>query len=260
MPPGKGKGNDILGDEYGLYKHYRDHWLMNDQEASGNVMDKVMNDIVVAKLGRKVDLYTSDIGIGLEVKDMNREETIHAPLNLGQSVCALHTLKNGGNMVCKMFLFFKPFTISLLYLLTCTFEEFYICKPMTSRPGNAEIYIVGKGYKYNEDIIKRLEEVLYSWSEEKVEESLVPIPDNFYANIVFDLYYIYGRQIQFIKKTTDLITHEYKQSNRVAKIGDIFHRPFHDPFKIELAFRTNIVKSWQKQYDIPTNTIFTLPQ
>ena len=257
--PGKDKTDDILGDEYGLYKTYRDHWLMNDKEATGDVMDKVMNDIIQSKLGQKVDLYTSDIGIGLDVKEMNREETIHAPLNLGQIVCALHTLKEGGNMICKMFLFFKPFTISLLYLLTTVFDECYICKPMTSRPGNSELYIVGKGYKHDSIVVKRLEDVLYQWTEAKMDECLVPIPDTFYMDIVYDLYAIYGRQIQFIEKNTMLIKREYERSRTIPTIGEIFHRPKHDPFKAELGFRSSIVKSWQRHYQIDTTTLFRLP-
>lgn len=248
--PGFGKDKKILGDEFGLYKKYNEKWLMNDKEASGDVTNSEMNKIIQQKLAGKVDLYTSDIGIELKIEEMNDEETIEAPLNLGQIICALNTLKEGGHMVCKTFLFFKPFTMSLLYILTNVFGELYICKPMSSRPGNSEIYIVGKYYKENKAITKRLENILYNWKRELIDIAFEPISEEFYLQLVYNLYYIYGRQKYFLDKILKLVELEYKNSSNLPKIIDILKRPDNDESKKENNFRSNIVRIWKKLYPI----------
>ena len=50
-------------------------------------------------------------------------------------------------MVTKQYTFNNPFSRSLIALTSLLFEEAYVVKPVTSRPGNSEVYIVGKGFQ-----------------------------------------------------------------------------------------------------------------
>ena len=204
--PGDGKGTnkEIFKDSFKLYEKYPDRWLMNDKNG-GSVLDPKMIWIIEDRLMDSVDLYTSDIGIGAEFD----EEEAEAPLNLGQIICALKTLKRGGTMVCKMFLFFKPFNMSLLRLLCNVFEHFYVTKPIASRGGNSEIYIIGKGYKKNQDIIDTLMHSLKTWDKKSVDTYITPITEDFYVKLVYALYYIYKRQLLFLKKNMDIVKAVY---------------------------------------------------
>ena len=243
--------DSILGDSFGLYKKYRDHWLMNSGDATGDVTNPAMIRIMREKLGGTVDLYTSDIGIGVSYDEANNQESLEAHLNLGQVVCALRTLKEGGSMVCKTFMFFKPMTMSLLYLLTSVFDQFTISKPMTSRPANAEIYLVGKGYRNNEDVTAKLEELLFNWNIQKMNDWIVPIPQDFYLEIVYSLYYLYQRQSYFVEKNLEFVKHEYSFSTRPPRITDIFARKgTSDKNYKEFSLRQKMVEEWKRKYPI----------
>ena len=47
---------------------------MDGKEHSGNVLDIKMIDYIRERIGGTVDLYTSDIGIPLEVEDLKNQE------------------------------------------------------------------------------------------------------------------------------------------------------------------------------------------
>ena len=47
----------------------------------------------------------------------------------------------------KMFTFFECDTICLLYLLRSVFESVDVMKPVTSKEGNSEVYVVCREFK-----------------------------------------------------------------------------------------------------------------
>ena len=207
--------SEILGDSFKLYEKNKDNWLMNGKEYSGDVLDLKMIDYIKERIGGTVDLYTSDIGIPLNVEDLNNQETLETPLNLGQVICGLVSLKNGGHLVCKMFLFFSKFNMSLLSILNNLFDEFYISKPVSSRPANSEIYIIGKGYKgYNKEAMTELLQSLVLWkTKDMSNEQISEIKEEFYATLIYASYKIYQRQIYFIEKNVRLIKDYYNTHN-----------------------------------------------
>ena len=145
----KGKEN-ILYDEYGLAAKYPQRWLMLRFENDGDVTDPEIQEKIQTffeeKENNKVDLYTSDLGFDVSV-DFNQQETLHAYANLGQIFSGLITLKMGGTMIVKMFTFFETFSVTLIAILTTLFERLDIAKPVSSKEGNSEIYLIGIGYK-----------------------------------------------------------------------------------------------------------------
>ena len=147
----------ILGDMYGLYENNRDRWLMgpppNALPAGENPLSgDLTNANVVAALADAVHtrfggatLYTSDAGIDVSA-DFNRQEELTSLLNFGQVLCGLLSLAPGGHLVTKQYTFITPFSRSLIALVATFFDETYIVKPLTSRPANSEVYVVGKGF------------------------------------------------------------------------------------------------------------------
>ena len=62
---------------------------------------------------------------------------------------AINTFFSGGHFVMKMFTFFECNTICLLYLLRNVFEFVDVIKPVSSKEGNSEVYVVCREFKKN---------------------------------------------------------------------------------------------------------------
>lgn len=140
-----------LEDKFNLYKNYPNNWLMNEKN-NGDVLIEENQLEIRSKIGGLVNLYTSDLGFDVS-NDYNEQEKIHSTANIGQILSGILTLKNGGCFITKQYTTFEPITISIMYLASTFFNEFYICKPKTSREANSETYLVGKGFKYDNNII-----------------------------------------------------------------------------------------------------------
>jgi cap1 methyltransferase len=70
----------------------------------------------------------------------NLQEFKVKQLVLCQFLTMYTCLAPGGDFVCKVFDMFTPFTVGLVYLLRCSFENVSIVIPYTSRPANSERY------------------------------------------------------------------------------------------------------------------------
>ncbi len=134
-----------LEDKYKLYENFRERWLMHENN-NGDVLIEDNQIDFCRQLGNQVDLYTSDLGFDVS-SDYNNQELIQLPANIGQILTGLLTLKKGGSFITKQYTTFEPATISIMYAVSLFFEEFYLCKPYTSRMANSETYLVGKGFK-----------------------------------------------------------------------------------------------------------------
>lgn len=53
----------------------------------------------------------------------------------------------GGTFVLKMFTMFECNSLCRMYMLCCAFDSVQIKKPVTSKQGNSEVYVVCTGYK-----------------------------------------------------------------------------------------------------------------
>ena len=144
------KTRGALEDKYQLYQNYPNNWLMTKTN-DGDVLSKDNQLDFMERLNHSVDLYTSDLGFS-SAEDYNNQELIQAPANIGQILSGLLTLKKGGSFITKQYTIFEPITISVIYATSIFFDEFYICKPYSSREANSELYLIGKGFKGNIDI------------------------------------------------------------------------------------------------------------
>ena len=167
LPEAAGSGSTILDDEYGIYASHRDRWFMGPRpnampEGEPAVSGDVTDSSVVAAIADAVHvrypelpaesihsgatLYTSDAGIDVS-GDYNRQEEHTALLNFGQIVCGVLSLAPGGVLVTKQYSFLTEFNREVITVLSPLFDCLRIIKPVTSRPANSEVYLVGTGFR-----------------------------------------------------------------------------------------------------------------
>lgn len=176
--PSEAVDEGALGDLFGLYRDHPDRWLM-DAHHSGDVTHPDTWARVGDRLAGSIDLYTSDIGVGC----WDNQEEAECRLNLGQVLCGLLCLRAGGNMVFKQFMLFTPLHYSLLHLLTPLFRNLFVCKPLSSRAANSEIYVVGLGFVGGKDAgataaVESIRALLTNWDDERAPMTLLtPVPD-----------------------------------------------------------------------------------
>lgn len=151
-------GSFGLGDTYGYVAHNRDRWLMND--TNNGDMTSVANILdVAAQIGprsptRGVQIYSHDAGINVSGEDSGEarydiQEDSNMWLHLGCALAGFLTLRTGPDtiFIAKQYTFYRTFTWQLILLYAGLFDRFYITKPLTSRPTNSEIYLVGIGFR-----------------------------------------------------------------------------------------------------------------
>lgn len=278
----------VLGDQYELYKRYSkdsedgtNHWLM-DPEAGliGDILDikyirhiesMLGNDFVPREaekgeidMGGQVDLYTSEFGIDVSEKKMyNEQEFVHAKGDLAQALCGLKVLRKNGHMICKIFTFFNPFTLSLISLLSECFEEFYICKPASSKPDNSEIFLVGKRFNiekgYEASYI--MEKFLANPNSDYRLDTLVNIErlnQKFWDYIKKAAYDIFDKlqigRIQSNIEVFDKLVSKYGDPNESRDIEEKIKRESHNEYHSRIVddneqwFNTNSVLVLRKEY------------
>lgn len=179
-------GSDIdekinaLGDQYGIWANNKDNWLMDVEQQSdrknnnGDVtsLDNILD--MKARIGdNKPDVVTHDAGIDVsfviddldEQTGFNTQEYKNMKIHFGCALTAFETLKLGGDFMAKQYTFFESFTINLILIYASMFEEFYICKPITSGQSNSEIYLIGKRFTgMPDDVAKVFRDRLVNWN------------------------------------------------------------------------------------------------
>lgn len=154
------EGSYGLGDSYGYVANNRDRWLMND--TNNGDMTSVDNILDIAsRIGPRgvagvagVDIYSHDAGIdvsGGESGDVRYDvqEESNMWLHLGCALAGFLTLRTGPAtlFIAKQYTFYRTFTWQLILLYASLFDRFYLTKPLTSRPTNSEIYLIGIGFR-----------------------------------------------------------------------------------------------------------------
>jgi len=172
----------VLGDKFGIYKHNIDHWLMHFDPPAGEFNNNgdatLMANLVnyEARIGLNspvggVDLYSHDAGIDVTGTDthglqFNRQEQLNGKIHFGCAMAGFMTLKKGGAFIAKQYTALETYSWNLLIIYASMFEKFYLSKPLTSRPYNSEMYLVGIGFKGMPDHIREaFSRRLENWTE-----------------------------------------------------------------------------------------------
>ncbi|CAG0886901.1 unnamed protein product [Cyprideis torosa] len=118
------------------------HWFFG-VDGTGNIHQNV-ESLVEAAQGS--DFITADGGIDCS-DSPERQEAMTRPLLRSQIAVALRSLMSGGSFLLKTFTFFERETVSLLYLLSRSFQRIRLMKPVCSKAGNSELYLLCKGFR-----------------------------------------------------------------------------------------------------------------
>ena len=94
---------------------------------------------------RKAHVYTADGGFDFS-SDFNAQEETILPLLTAEFYLGLKSIQRGGVIIVKIFDTTLRPTLELIWLVTRSFREWSIVKPKTSRGGNAERYLICKGF------------------------------------------------------------------------------------------------------------------
>ena len=96
----------------------------------------------------KADLVTADGGFDYS-DDFNGQEINSHKIIFSEIFVSLMILKNGGNLVCKIFDIFSIFSVQIIKLVYSLFDRVILYKPKTSRPANSEKYLICLNYNSN---------------------------------------------------------------------------------------------------------------
>lgn len=155
-------------------------------------------------------------------------------------VTALGIQEIGGNFVCKIFDIFTLFTMKMIYLIHCFYEEVYIVKPRTSRTANSEKYIVAKGFRgIGKEILDQLYKMIENWDEDKYAVDIEGIKfDNDFVHLMnkYNEEYI-GIQLKYISKTIKYVN----------------NRPNKEKYYRIVKKQINNAISWCKRYNMMIN-------
>lgn len=71
----------------------------------------------------------------------------NSKLFLGEIITALHIQAEGGKFILKIYDIGFEITRQLILLVAAHYEKVRIVKPITSRPGNSEKYLLCEGFR-----------------------------------------------------------------------------------------------------------------
>lgn len=107
---------------------------------------KYFIDTVLKEQPNGVDLVTADGGFdledGMDKTLLHRQEFLSSRLLVTQALVGLGCNKVGGNFVLKVFDTVTNLSAQVIYLLSKCYSKVTIFKPVTSRPANAERYLL----------------------------------------------------------------------------------------------------------------------
>ncbi|XP_059471770.1 cap-specific mRNA (nucleoside-2'-O-)-methyltransferase 2 isoform X2 [Neocloeon triangulifer] len=167
-------------------------------DKTGNIKDE---DTRIA-LGHRerYHLVTADGSVDCQELPQLQEETV-AQLLWCETAVALQSLWKGGSFVIKTFTWFSPTTCSLLYTLCAHFKRVTAIKPVCSKEGNSEVYVVCQDFQGLplRNSIKRI------WEACKKESPvLASMPNEFLQRVASGAQFFCDLQVEAIEKNIRL--------------------------------------------------------
>lgn len=229
-----------LQDQYKLQKSNEERFLYGSIKSgyNGDItnVDNIKEYINFFK-NKEVDLVSSDCGLNIDYGQSFNRETQMIKIHFGQFLCGIALLKKGGSFVMKNYSQTKPFSVSMIYLMTKVFKEVHLTKPESSRNFGNEIYLVCKNYYKNLEPkqINQLLDILDSMDNEKHIDFLLMdrkcINLKMIARIenVLNVYYnkleqikkirydVFKKEIVSLKDKPDLLIKKVKHMNQCSE-------------------------------------------
>ncbi|XP_066504359.1 cap-specific mRNA (nucleoside-2'-O-)-methyltransferase 2 isoform X2 [Hoplias malabaricus] len=166
-----------------LIAHTLPWWFFGSDDTGDIMLQKHLLELqAFVRNMRRIDLVTADGSFDCQ-GDPGEQESLVAPLQYCETVCALLLLGPGGSFVLKMFTLFEHSSVCLLYFLVCCFRSVQVFKPATSKSGNSEVYVVCLGFKDKDVVRPLLSKLIRNYGPDMVSKgALFPnssIPDSF---------------------------------------------------------------------------------
>jgi len=198
-------------------------------------------EIIEKMNGNKADFITADGAFDCS-DNFNEQEQVSSKLIFCEVITALSQQKLNGTFVFKIFDIFDSITIKLIYFITNFYGNVYITKPLTSREGNSEKYIVATNFKGIPFIyLKKLINIIKLWNSIENNGYYVndlfdfELPENYLNQIKFYNDYIVNRQKRSLKRGINIINNGLTSNNKLL-IDNL---------------QTDIAISWCNKYNIP---------
>jgi hypothetical protein len=126
--------------------HSRKVFFHYGKDGTGNLYNlENIHDFALKAGHGSCALVTADGGFGFH-DNFNFQESLMYPLLISEIYTALLVQQQEGMFVIKVFDLFELETSQLLYILSLFYRHLYITKPVSSRPANAEKYVVCCGF------------------------------------------------------------------------------------------------------------------
>jgi hypothetical protein len=222
--------------------------IHDGKDGTGNILNVENQDAFIVHVRERfpngTHIYTADGGFDFS-SDFNAQEDSVFPLLLAEILLGLQTLCKGGCLVIKCFDTTEQPTLDLIWLMSRAFTEWGICKPQTSRAGNAERYLLGKGF-LGTDATADILSILKSYQAAAVFDIpiLQPITNPQYKYLLQVCMTIQEQiehlELNVIRETLELIKHS-------------------DPPTIKKLVRGNVLRSidWCAKHSEPISSIWT---
>ena len=221
--------NSDIPSLFGLKKIIKNNKLtiLKGEDETGNLYNYKNVIHIKNSIQKKVDIVTADGGFNYD-DQYNFQEQLSYKLIYSEIITALHTLKNGGHFILKIFDIFTHNTFHLIYFVSKFFKKVHIIKPFSSRPANSEKYLVCKSFTgLNKYYSKVLLDTLLDWNvindNLKYVTNIFTITPNYNYNIIMESIEKYN--IMFVKNQIKniLTTLSYIQYNLSEKDKELLH-------------------------------------
>lgn len=249
--------NTALSDKYGIMAMNMDRYTTTNTPFNGDTTDVKYLRHIQKSIGGSFDIYTSDLGVEINEGQYHLQEAMNAKPNLGQVLFGLLVLRKGGVFITKQYYHFSTFTMSLVLLAAMCFDELFLHKPMTSKPDNSEVYIVGLGYRGAPEWIIDImfSKLEHQWISNDLEMnftlplvSMADVPEKSKHQLVEVLKILTTRQC--VKLRTNIAEYRANEQRNKGRPSKQFLLEHVDPFVkqyFEMAdFRTQDKKTYVK--------------
>lgn len=194
------KLNDTDYDDGNLYKFENiNRFINNVSETSDNK--------------NCCDFITADGGFDFS-NNYNDQEKDFIIFLICEIYIILNLLKKNANAVVKIYDIYSKNSIKILYILNLFFENIFIVKPLSSRPANSEKYLLCKSFNYENNLIKKYNDLFKNiiltqnldlLNNENASYKFIKLILN------YNKFYT-DRQIKYINKTISLIEDSIKDN------------------------------------------------
>ncbi|CAI2349543.1 unnamed protein product [Caenorhabditis sp. 36 PRJEB53466] len=134
---------DKLVDDSHIRRHMNKWFFGPDDDGDvAKLTEKYLNE---HKLSGTFDLVTADGSTNTNGREHEKERIV-AKIIRAEVQTALQLLRTGGRLVLKVFRFCNPDTQDVMRVLADNFSTIKAFKPISSRPGSSEKYIICDGF------------------------------------------------------------------------------------------------------------------